>query len=272
MKDHDRIRVYACLGLGLGLLMAGAASALLATPRGDRPQVNNADLFSLLLGDARQLMSDAIVAKAEVYFHGGLDIACDHRGGEADHDDHHHEAHDGASAVEPAFSWGNPWRTINQTIHAQEHIHLSAAGSAELLPLYWAACRVAPKNIEAYENAAYVLSTNLKRSDEALKLLDEGIRKNPKTYRLDFYKGQIALGTLHDTVRAAQFFSAAWSKITASKEDTVAQDQPRLCFYLGYLALQRGDRAEARQWLARAQQINAASASTRDLAKLLEKQ
>lgn len=271
MKDQHRIRAYGCLGLGLCLLV-GAGIGLFATPLGDRPQVNNADLFSLLLGDARQLMSDAIVAKAEVYFHGGLEVECDHRGGEADHDDHPHDAHGEAPPAASSFSWKNPWRTMTQTIHAQEHIHLSDTGSAELLPLYWAACRVAPKNIEAYENAAYVLSSNLKRPDEGLKLLDEGIRNNPTTYRLDFYKGQIALGALHDFARAAQFFSSAWNKSIASKEESVAQDQPRLCFYLGYLALQRGDRAEAQQWLARAQQINAASASTRDLAKLLEKQ
>ena len=137
------------------------------------PQVPGENVVAMLLGDARQEISFALLEKADDYFHGGVRHAeCDHSLSSAsqkesehhsptegrhahahghDHDHDHHE-HDAASA--PL----DPWRWINRRVHVQEHRHTEGEDARELVPWLWAACRTSPRNIQAYESSAYVLS------------------------------------------------------------------------------------------------------------------
>ncbi len=271
---------------------------------GRMPQVPGENVLAMLLGDARQEISFALLEKADDYFHGGVRHAdCDHElsgtsgkesesrsraeGGHAhahDHDHHHnhhhhehhhehHHDHDTASA--PSGPARDPWRWLNSRVHVQEHRHTEGEDARELVPWLWAACRMSPRNIQAYESSAYVLSRMLERPHDALKLLEEGVRLNPASAELEFSLGQLALHSLDDPARAERAFAAARAKCKPEpgKDGEDARFlQGSILFYLGYLAHQRGDRVQAESCLAEAVREVPKHAGTRDLRKLLNRQ
>jgi tetratricopeptide (TPR) repeat protein len=265
---------------------------------GRMPQVLGENVVAMLLGDARQEISFALLEKADDYFHGGMRHAeCDHEltgapGKESencscaedghahghdhhhhDHDSDHHHDHDSASA--PYGLSFDPWRWINRRVHVQEHRHAEGEDARELLPWLWAACRTSPRNIQAYESSAYVLSRMLKRPHDALKLLEEGVRLNPTSAELEFSLGELALHSLKDPTRAEQAFAAARAKCKPEPGEA-GEDarflQGRILFYLGYLAHQRGDHNQAVGYLAEAIREVPEHVGTRDLRNLLNRQ
>ncbi len=257
---------------------------------GRMPQVPGENVVAMLLGDARQEISFALLEKADDYFHGGVRHAeCDHSLSSAsqkesehhsptegrhahahghDHDHDHHD-HDSASA---SF---DPWRWINRRVHVQEHRPTEGEDARELVPWPWAACRTSPRNIQAYESSAYVLSHMLERPHDALALLEEGVRLNPTSAELEFSLGQLALHSLKDSARAERAFAAAHAKCKPEPGEA-GEDarflQGRILFYLGYLAHQRGDHVQAESYLDEAIKEVPQHAGTRDLRKLLNRQ
>ena len=283
-------------GLHIGLLVLGAALTLAlgrSIPRRfseGLPQVAGEDVLALVLGDARQLVSLAMLDKAEEYFHGGARIvACDHQlhgEGEA-HEERAHEAHgqeghacsaacsghDAAAAKSGAGQRADPWAWLNSRIHAQEHRHAEGKAAEELLPWLWAACRSSPQNVQAYENAAYVLARMTGRPAEAVSVLEEGISKNPGSASLEFSLGELALRELRDPARARRAFEAAREKCRPASGADGQDDRVlkvRTLFFLGFLAKQRGDLARAREYLAEAEALLPEHVSTKDLQKLLK--
>jgi len=282
-------------GLQSGLLVLGAALTLAlgrAIPcrfADELPQVAGEDVLALVLGDARQLLSQAMLGKAEEYFHGGARIvACDHQlHGESEaheeraHEAHGHEGHACSAACsghDPAAKGGagqraDPWAWLNRRIHAQEHLHAEGKAAAELLPWLWAACRSSPQNIQAYENAAYVLARLTGRPAEAVSVLEEGIRKNPASASLEFSLGELALRELRDPARAQRAFEAAREKCRpalGAEGDDDRVLKARTLFFLGFLAKQRGDLARALGYLSEAEALFPEHVSTKDLQKLLK--
>lgn len=228
------------------------------------PQVPGEDVLHLILGDARQELSTAMLEKAEEYFHGGLrDVECDHGlvSGEA----HDHDAH--------APRADDPWAWINQRIHAQEHRHLAGGQTIDLLPWIWAACRAAPQNVQAFQMGSYVLAKMAGRTEEGVRLLEEGIRANPNDAGLAFSLGELLLNTLKDAARAEPYFVLAVEKYRPA-EGPLGEEarvlNVRALFYLGYLAKQRGDLARVREYLSQAEALYPGHVSVRDLRKLLE--
>jgi tetratricopeptide (TPR) repeat protein len=254
---------------------------------GRMPQVPGENVMAMLLGDARQEISFALLEKADDYFHGGVRHAeCDHElsgtpsrepencsCAEDGHAHDHHHDHDSAST--PSGHSFDPWRWINRRVHVQEHRHAEGEDARELLPWLWAACRTSPRNIQAYESSAYVLSRMLKRPQDAMTLLEEGARLNPTSAELEFSLGELALHSLKDPARAERAFAAARAKCKPEPGE-VGEDarflQGRILFYLGYLAHQRGDHNQAADYLAEAVREVPKHVGTRDLRNLLNRQ
>lgn len=245
------------------------------------PQAPGEDVLHLILGDARQELSAAMLEKAEEYFHGGLrDVDCEY-GLESceghDHEAHDHEAHghEGhAGEAGSAAKARDPWAWVNRRIHAQEHRHLEGNQSVELLPWIWAACRAAPQNVQAFQTGSYVLAKMAGRPEEGVRLLEEGVRANPNDAALSFSLGELLLNTLKDAARAEPCFVSAFEKCRPA--DGPGGDDARLLkvrtlFYLGYLAKRRGDLARVRACLTEAEAVSPGHASVRGLRKLLEK-
>jgi tetratricopeptide (TPR) repeat protein len=277
-----------------GAVLTAAGGQLL--PRlfgGQPPQVAGESILATVLGDARQLLSSAFLDKADEYFHGGARrAACEHGlSGPAEdgheHDDHDHGHEDATAGRDRGTGFQNPvlphehrranagrdpWRWLNARVHVQEHRHAEGEDARELLPWLWAACRASPQNIQAYESSAYVLESMLKRPRDAAALLEEGIRQNPGSASLEFSLGELAIRSLKDPALAERAFEAARGKCRPAEGEAGEEErslQGRILFYLGYLALQRGDLARARERLAEAEARVPGQAGTRDLRRLL---
>lgn len=277
-------------GLYIGLVVSGAVFAVAlgrlipALSADGLPQVPGENVLALVLGDARQILGDAMLHKADEYFHGGVrDIACEHGLSAQDsheaHAGHGHEAeeHEGEAGAPRALPGASrdPWVWLNARVHAQEHRHVEGDEARELLPWLWAACRASPKNIEALETSAYVLSRMNNRPVEALELLESGIRKNPESASLEFARGGLLLHTLHDAARAEKAFAEARRKCRPAAGPDGEDDRLlliRTLFYLGYLAHQRGDRPAAEACLRDAEAVNPKHVVVQNLRNVLQAQ
>ena len=282
--------------LHIGLTVAGAllvAALGRSVPRvygKAMPQVAGENVVAMILGDAQHVFSQAMMDKAEEYFHGGVKVEnCTHglSGGshveEAGREGHEHspgctcgrDDHDG-HREEAAAGGGfpDPWAWMNARVHAQGHRHTEGEDVRELMPWLWAACRISPQNVEAFETSAYVLARMTQRPDEALRLLEEGVRRNPDSASLEFSRGEMLLHSLHDPLAAEAAFEAAGKKCRPAegpKGDDARFLKGRILFYLGYLANRRGDKARARACLSEAEALNPQHVGTRDLKKLLQR-
>jgi tetratricopeptide (TPR) repeat protein len=263
--------------LAAGIVLAVAMGLFLPRAFGDRmPQTAGEDVLALVLGDARLEVSRLFEDKADEYFHGGakhLDCEMHEALSGEDHDDEHEHEHEHAHAALNA-PVADPWHWINQQIHVQEHRHLKGQEMAELLPWFWAACRLSPENVSAYESGAYILSSMLHKPEEGIRLLEEGVRKNPLAPELDFSLGEIYFNKLHDAAKAEPCFAAARQKCeSAACKNLSASDRDllrlRALVYLGYIAKQRGDLDRVRIYLQEAETVDSNHIAVKDLRAML---
>ncbi len=252
---------------------------------GRMPQVAGENVVAMLLGDARQELSFALLEKADDYFHGGARHAeCEHglsgtterlpESCSANGHAHEHSHHSDSGTALSGRSF-DIWTWLNRRIHVQEHRHAEGEDARELLPWLWAACRTSPRNIQAYESSAYVLGRMLGQPREAQALLEEGVRLNPESAALEFSLGELALHALKDPARAERAFAAARNTCRPAAGEAGEEDRlllGRILFYLGYLAHQRGDRNRAAGYLAEAEEEVPEHVGTRDLRRLLNRQ
>ena len=229
-------------------------------------QGNTGNILDILASDARDLISQAMISKAETYYHGGIS---DHddctvvTGGERQHDDCKHLHHT------PFLGRFDPWGFLNNHIHAEEHVHLEHNKAEELLPWYWAACEASPRNTQAFEAASYALCTMLEQPQEALLLLERGIKYNPSSVRLEIARGEILIKHLKNFKEAESAFLAAYTKSVQKHKPADDTRKAQALFYLGYLAKQRNDLATLRRWQTVAQEtMDPTLISIRDLMKL----
>jgi tetratricopeptide (TPR) repeat protein len=212
-------------------------------------QGNSGNLLDILAGDARDLISQAMISKAESYYHGGITDHDDCQaitGGDSDqtegHGHHLHQNH--------FLSRFDPWGYLNNHIHADAHIHLERDKAEELLPWYWAACEASPHNILAFEATSYALSTMLEQPQEAVLLLEKGIKHNPHNVSLEIARGEILIKYLKNYKEAESAFLAAYQKSLHEKAPPDDMLKSKALFYLGYLAKRRNDLATLHRWQA----------------------
>lgn len=189
------------------------------------PQVVKGEgALAVVFGDARETISQACVHKADSYFHGGIDMECDHLGGhhhddnckdgfhEHDHDEDHDrdEDHDHDEAEHDFF---DPWRWINSHVRAPGvHRHLGGGEAVEMMPWFWASVTADPHNIDAWTTAWYVANNTMKDKQLALRVVAEGLEKNPDDPELLICRGR----TIYDNGRGE--FAAAREAFSAAVE------------------------------------------------------
>jgi tetratricopeptide (TPR) repeat protein len=210
------------------------------------PQQGKRDnLLDIIAGDTRTIIGNALLEKADAYYHGGLTehSNCSVTTAGKDHDhDHHEDEH----ASGQSSAWRDPWRYLNAQLQTQAHVHLDKP--EELLPWYWAACEASPHNIQALEAAAYALAQMTEKPQEALQLLEKGIRDNPYNVTLELSRGEILIKHFKNFKTAETAFLAAYQKSlheNAPKDDML---KAKALFYLGHIAKQRNDLNALQQW------------------------
>ena len=199
-----------CLGLWHVVVLANQGSRLAEA----MPQVVKGEgALAVAFGDARETISQALVHKADSYFHGGIDMECDHLAehGHADHDDDHEDCHDGHDHDEAAHDSFDPWRWINSHVRAPDvHRHLGGSETIELMPWFWASVKADPHNIEAWTTTWYIANSMMKDKDLALRVVAEGLEKNPDDPELLICRGRTIYDNGHgEFAQAREAFSAA---------------------------------------------------------------
>jgi tetratricopeptide (TPR) repeat protein len=269
----DAVVLAACAAAALGL---GAALSRLEAGR--LPQAGGENVIALVLGDARQHLSEALYDKVEEYFHGGVQgVACEHglaHGGseEACEEHGHHEHGEHESTPAQAAGGFDPWRRLNARLHVQEHRHMENDQAADLLPWVWASCRASPKNAQAFVSGSYILARMLNRPEEGAELLRQGIAHNPECAELDFSLGELYMGRLRDPASAEPYFRSALAKCKPAEGEAGAEARElkvRTLFYLGFMAKSRGDLDGLRACVREAEAADPEYVSTKDLRALL---
>jgi len=152
------------------------------------------DIFYKTLGEFKDFLSDISLIKADVYFHGGT---YDFRKHEKDNGEHALHIAEGISGkhgnhdirehghieyhIKPSL---NILLDVGKTIQIAEHRHLSGKEEKEILPWLYYSIRLNPHNIMAYSVGGFWLAVKLKKPDEAIVLLKEGITNNPESWEI----------------------------------------------------------------------------------------
>lgn len=193
----------------LGTLVAAAAVLALAIgsfPTEARPQLaTGGDVLSVAFGDAKALVSAALVHKADSYFHGGVDVEC--HGG---HDHHEGECCEHCETDAPHRFWDDPWAAINRRVRAPEvDRHLQGAEAVELMPWFWASVRANPHNVEAWTAAWHVANETMKDPALAMRVVAEARRANPESLELMLCEARTVFAHgKGDALRARPLFRA----------------------------------------------------------------
>ena len=227
------------------------------------------DFLSVLLGDAKQDLSYAMIHEADSYFHGGIDMECnalhEHEVHEAHdhtadyhaahgHDEHHEHVHGancrcghcGHEGEEQRVEGFDPWRWINSRIRAPEiERHLEGGKVVEMMPWFWMAVKSNPHNEEAWSAAWYTAAHLMKDELLALRIAEDGWRHNPKSMELACVLGRAyrAKSTFEQEKSEAMFVEVL--RIAKSKEEL--EDQEKDAFYaaLGYLSEYAAERKDS---------------------------
>jgi len=264
------------------LTLAGALALGQMLPRvfGDRlPQTAGTSLLDQVLGEARMMISDGMILKADEYYHGGVRVAdCTHADAHAASSldlpgsahVHDHEDDDDAQPESPPRDL---WNWVNTRIHVAEHRHMDGDQAKELIPWYWAAVRLEPKNVQAYLLCASVINHDLGNPSEAIRILEEGIRNNPAVAELEIDAGCIHLNGLRNTRAAQACFESAYAKWAQDRDSHGHADgdlKMRILFYLCHLARQRDDTPALDRYFAEAQALGIRSGSFTAIQKMAE--
>jgi len=239
--DLPPLRVLQAL---TALLVAVALQTMLLFSNCELPQAGGSSMLALISDDTRMVFSSALLQKSDEYFHGGVRVHnCGLQEHAHDHDHEHAHDHDhDHSAL--SSTGGDPFQWINQRIHAQEHRHLSADSSVELLPWVYAATKASAHNVQAYEIGAYILSDMMKKPQVAIEFLQDGIRKNPESVELELSLGRLYFSVEKNMETARIHFQRALEKSLGASGEFDENDKAlrlNVCFYLGKIAHSMAD-------------------------------
>ena len=180
------------------------------------PQVvNGDDALSVAFGDAKSMISVAMVNKADSYFHGGIDMECKEHNDH--HDDHDHDQSSNPPILQspnspiPQSHTFDPWLWINHHVRAPErHVHLDGGKSVEMIPWLWASVKADPHNIDAWTTAWYTANAMLKDKVLARRILDEAKAKNPDSLEIALTEARFVYeGGTGDVAAAERLLEAA---------------------------------------------------------------
>lgn len=141
-----------------------------------------------IFGSSKEIFGDSLFLKADEYYHGGVTKKFEEEDHRSDKEhDHKNCGHDHGEEASPgAVDW---IAKINARVQSHEHYHLDQSKRRELLPFFALSTSLDPHNIEAILSIAYWLEVDFKKRNEALELLEKGIRDNPESWELESYLG-----------------------------------------------------------------------------------
>lgn len=186
---------------------AAALSTFLAGPLSPAAVTSGRDLVIRAVGSASEAFGDAIFSHADVYFHGGVEERFEHdsspMAGEASLEEpEHRELHERA----PRGDWA-AW--INRRVRSYEHVHLGEVRQAELLPFFYLATRLNPRNLDASLTAAYWLDRRMNRPDQAARVLEEALEADPDAWPAALELGKLYLRRAADPALAERYLRRA---------------------------------------------------------------
>jgi tetratricopeptide (TPR) repeat protein len=173
--------------LGLASVVLVLVLACVMVPRFTAANPQSADMLAQVMGGTADVAADQAYQEADVYFHAGTGIKCQHEGRAADHRDDDHDVPAQSEADLPLQSWV---RMMQSSTAPQIHRHLSDADSKEMLPWFVVSTRLNPHMVEAWSTGVYWFYRS-GQVREAERFVSEGISKNPTDYRLYFDRGAL---------------------------------------------------------------------------------
>ncbi len=193
------------------------------------------DFLSVLLGDAKQDISAAMMHEADSYFHGGVDMDCHHLHDHHDHAHHGHLAEAEHDHDEPESF--DPWRWINVHVRAPEvDRHLDDDRAVELMPWFWMAVKSDPHNVEAWSAACFVASQMMKDDALALQMAAEGWRLNPKSLELARALGRCYRAESTRDLEKSETMFRTVVELAEKTKDLTERDHQAFFYAVGYLA------------------------------------
>ena len=176
----------------------------------------NRDIFFKTLGEFKNSLSDMSYLKADIYYHGGvyhIDEGEDHSHGTLMDEREH--ALLGEETEEREETAQKPGPSLNILLDAGKavaitgHRHLTGTREKEIVPWLYYAVKLNPHNETAYAVGGFWLATNLKKTDEAIKFLREGLAQNPRSWQISQMLGLIYLVKLKDYENAKIYLEKA---------------------------------------------------------------
>ncbi|MFH1061852.1 MAG: hypothetical protein V1747_03070 [Candidatus Omnitrophota bacterium] len=168
----------------------------------------NSQLFYKTFGEFREYLSDLSYLQADAYFHasgrlcpGGLEAHDEH---EAEHD-HDHDQPEPASKQ----NFINPLLNISQSLRITSHRHLAANEQKEIIPWFYYAIKLNPHNESAYCLGGYWLASHLDKIEEAINLLQSGLKNNPDSWKIYAELGETYFMNKKDYPNANYYFKRA---------------------------------------------------------------
>jgi len=193
------------------------------------------DMLYEVLGEGRKILSDYASVKGDEYLHGGITgvdkAECKtehHKHNDLEHErvcpvchqDHDPDKHIHKKDKKPIrFSRLNILPYIGGTLHITEHIHLHGEEEKEILPWFYYAVKLNPKNVEAYVTGGFWVGIRLDRPDEGIKFLKEGLVHNSDSWEIYQELGHIYLTEKKDPKKALSNFLKAYELIPVETVD-----------------------------------------------------
>jgi hypothetical protein len=251
------------------LLTCGATTATLLEPRVDAwtSRSRSGNLMEVLLGDSRKMFANQFSVKADITFHSGYypTIFDDARKSEEEENAvAHPEEHEQHAGGEEAGFLGKPTDWIDRFgrhFRPVVHTHLQGENTREILPWLRISASLDPHHIETYTVAAYWLTEQLHKPDDAEKFLREGLDANPGDPELLYELGHLELKFRHNLVKAENLLRASlrrWDAIEGpkKKDDQDQQLLRKILGGLGEIAIEEKHLDQAIEYFTRLKEVS----------------
>jgi len=207
------------VGLALSSLMVARIDAYNQAYAIDQP-ASDVPVFMRFLGEGRSIVSSLSILQADRYFHGGVGHLDDeHEEGFAIAERNHEDCEHPEEHVLPEVSPFNILSRISREVGVTEHVHLHGDQMKEIIPWLYYAAEIDPHNVLAYTLTGFYLCDRLKKVDQGIAFLREGLRKNPDSWEINAELGRIYFQHVKNYEVAVQYLSQAWVLLQEAPHD-----------------------------------------------------
>ena len=175
-------------------------------------------IFLKLLGESKSIVSSFSILQADLYYHNGVMDT-----------DHHHDEHIALSEEQEdlhdeikkpqEISRLNFLPYIAESLTITDHVHLTEDQTKEIIPWLVYSTKIDPHNIQGYTLTAYYLAYKFGKPQDALNLLKQGIKNNPKAWEIYAELGGIYFNVFKDFKLSKKYFEKAWRLLQKTEYD-----------------------------------------------------